>query len=317
VQVRFGPPSAGGKWRVSPTNYGEFYGAFGYYTNYTDISRLLVFHNPNFAIEVTDVPGFVTPTRGPEMTAVMRQRLNRENTFGWNARPGRNRRLRNTDPHKLAAFLEKEHPQTTALIMAHLDPPHASSILAKLPDELRILIVKRMAQIRQFSPEVTETISSVLLQKLGQGREEKKQVSVRPENVSELMNHLEPTTSRTILEAIEKENAELANDIRNLMFTFEDLVGIPETALRDWLAAVDKKTLGLALKGASEQVRDHIFKAMSSRAVEMMKEDIEALGRVRSKEVTKAQQEAVAIARTLEAEGKITLRAEKDDDFVS
>src|SRR5882724_5991128 len=225
--------------------------------------------------------------------------------------------LRNTDPHKLAAFLEKEHPQTTALIMAHLDPPHASSILAKLPDELRILIVKRMAQIRQFSPEVTETISSVLLQKLGQGREEKKQVSVRPENVSELMNHLEPTTSRTILEAIEKENAELANDIRNLMFTFEDLVGIPETALRDWLAAVDKKTLGLALKGASEQVRDHIFKAMSSRAVEMMKEDIEALGRVRSKEVTKAQQEAVAIARTLEAEGKITLRAEKDDDFVS
>jgi len=114
------------------------------------------------------------------------------------------------------------------------------------------------------------------------------------------MNHLEPTTSRTILEAIEKENAELANDIRNLMFTFEDLVGIPETALRDWLAAVDKKTLGLALKGASEQVRDHIFKAMSSRAVEMMKEDIEALGRVRSKEVTKAQQEVAAIARTLE-----------------
>ena len=90
-----------------------------------------------------------------------------------------------------------------------------------------------------------------------------------------------------------------------------------ETALRDWLAAVDKKTLGLALKGASEPVREHIFKAMSSRAVEMMKEDIEALGRVRGKDVTKAQQEAVAIARTLEAEGKISLRAEKDDDFVA
>jgi flagellar motor switch protein FliG len=131
------------------------------------------------------------------------------------------------------------------------------------------------------------------------------------------MNHLDPTASRTILEALEKDNAELANDIRNLMFTFEDLVNIPETALRDWLAAVDKKTLGLALKGASEPVREHIFKAMSSRAVEMMKEDIEALGRVRAKEVTKAQQEAVAIARTLEAEGKITLRAEKDDDFVA
>jgi flagellar motor switch protein FliG len=225
--------------------------------------------------------------------------------------------LRTIDPQKLAAFLEKEHPQTTALVLAHLAPQNASSILAKLPDEVRIAVVKRMAQIRQFSPEIAETIGNVLQQKLGQAKEEKKQVSVRPENVSELMNHLEPATCRTILEAIEKENSELANDIRNLMFTFEDLVNIPENALRDWLAAVDKKTLGLALKGASEGVRDHIFKAMSSRAVEMMKEDIEALGRVRSKEVTKAQQEAVAIARTLEAEGKITLRAEKDDDFVA
>jgi flagellar motor switch protein FliG len=225
--------------------------------------------------------------------------------------------LRAIDTVKLAAFLEKEHPQTTALILAHLDPAHASTILAKLPDDLRIGIVKRMAQLRQFSPEITETINNTLKQKLAQVKEEKKQVTIKPENVSALMNHLDPTASRTILEALEKDNAELANDIRNLMFTFEDLVNIPETALRDWLAAVDKKTLGLALKGASEPVREHIFKAMSSRAVEMMKEDIEALGRVRAKEVTKAQQEAVAIARTLEAEGKITLRAEKDDDFVA
>lgn len=236
---------------------------------------------------------------------------------GGNEKDGGLHWLRTIDPVKLAAFLEKEHPQTTALILAHLDPAHASTILAKLPDDLRIGIVKRMAQIRQFSPEITETINNTLKQKLAQVKEEKKQVTVKPENVSALMNHLEPTASRTILEAIEKDNAELANDIRNLMFTFEDLVNIPETALRDWLAAVDKKTLGLALKGASEGVREHIFKAMSSRAVEMMKEDIEALGRVRSKEVTKAQQEAVAIARTLEAEGKITLRAEKDDDFVA
>jgi flagellar motor switch protein FliG len=225
--------------------------------------------------------------------------------------------LRNTDPQALAAFLEKEHPQTTALILAHLDPAHASSILSRLPSDLRVDVVKRMAQLRHFSPEVAETISQVLNQKLKQGGEEKKQASVRPESVSELMNHLEPTTSRTILEAIERENADLANDIRNLMFTFDDLVNIPETALRDWLAAVDKKTLGLALKGASEPVKAHIFKAMSSRAVDMMKEDIEALGRVRGKDVAKAQQDAIAIARQLEAEGKIALRAEKEDDFVA
>jgi len=236
---------------------------------------------------------------------------------GGSDKEGGLRWLRTIEPVKLGAFLEKEHPQTIALILAHLDPAHASTVLAKLPDDLRIVVVKRMAQIRQFSPEITDTINSALKQKLAQVKEEKKQVTVKPENVSQLMNHLDPAASRTILEAIERENAELANDIRNLMFTFEDLVNIPETALRDWLAAVDKKTLGLALKGASDEVRTHIFKAMSSRAVEMMKEDIEALGRVRGKDVLKAQQEAVAIARTLEAEGKITLRAEKDDDFVA
>src|SRR5437667_9661427 len=114
--------------------------------------------------------------------------------------------LRTIDPTKLAAFLEKEHPQTTALVLAHLEPSHASSILSKLPDDLRIVVVKRMAQLRQFSPEITETINNILHQKLGQIKEEKKQVTVRPENVSALMNHLEPAASRIILEAIEKDN---------------------------------------------------------------------------------------------------------------
>jgi flagellar motor switch protein FliG len=225
--------------------------------------------------------------------------------------------LRNTDPRQLAAVLEKEHPQTVALIVAHLEPQHASPILALLPSELQIDVVKRIAQLQQFSPEAAETISNVLIQKLKQGGVEKKQATSRLDSVPGLMNHLAPATSRAILEAIEKENAELANKIRNLMFTFEDLVGVPETALRDLLGAVDKKTLALALKGASEAVKEHIFKAMSSRAVEMLKEDIEVLGRVRAKDVAKAQQEAIASARQLEAEGKIVLRAESDDEFVA
>jgi len=225
--------------------------------------------------------------------------------------------LRNTDPKQLAAVLEKEHPQTVALIVAHLEPQHASPILALLPSELQIDVVKRIAQLQQFSPEATETISNVLNQKLKQSGVEKKQATSRLDSVPGLMNHLAPATSRAILEAIEKENADLANNIRNLMFTFEDLVGVPETALRDLLGAVDKKTLALALKGASEAVKDHIFKAMSSRAVEMLKEDMEVLGRVRAKDVAKAQQEAIASARQLEAEGKIVLRAESDDEFVA
>ena len=146
---------------------------------------------------------------------------------------------------------------------------------------------------------------------------EKKQATSRLESVPGLMNHLAPATSQAILSAIEKENAELANNIRNLMFTFEDLVGVPETAMRDLLGAVDKKTLALALKGASEAVKEHIFKAMSSRAVEMLKEDMDVLGRVRAKDVAKAQQEVIASARQLEAEGKLVLRAESDDEFVA
>jgi flagellar motor switch protein FliG len=225
--------------------------------------------------------------------------------------------LRNTDPVQLAALLEKEHPQTIALIMAHLEPQHASPILGKLPSELQIDVVKRVAQLQNFSPEAAETISSVLHQKLKQSGGDKKQAAARVDNVPGLMNHMEPTTAKAILDAIEKDNADLANDIRNQMFTFEDLIGVPETAMRDLLAAVDKKTLALALKGATEPVKDHIFKAMSSRAVEMLKEDMEVLGRVRGKDVAKAQQEAIANARQLEAEGKITLRAEADDEFVA
>jgi flagellar motor switch protein FliG len=225
--------------------------------------------------------------------------------------------LRNTDAKQLAAVLEKEHPQTIALIVAHLEPQHASPILSLLPSELQIDVVKRIAQLQEFSPEAAETISNVLNQKLKQGGAEKKQATSRLESVPGLMNHLAPATSRAILEAIEKENAELANNIRNMMFTFEDLVGVPESALRDLLGAVDKKTLALALKGASEAVKEHIFKAMSSRAVEMLKEDMEVLGRVRAKDVAKAQQEVIVSARQLEAEGKLVLRAESDDEFVA
>jgi flagellar motor switch protein FliG len=171
--------------------------------------------------------------------------------------------------------------------------------------------------LQNFSPEAAETISKVLHEKLKQSGMEKKQMPARMENVPGLMNQLEPATSRAILDAIEQDNSELASNIRNQMFTFEDLIGVPETALRDLLGAVDKKTLALALKGASEPVKEHIFKAMSSRAVEMLKEDMDVLGRVRGKEVAKAQQEAIATARQLEAEGKIVLRAEADDEFVA
>jgi flagellar motor switch protein FliG len=135
-------------------------------------------------------------------------------------------------------------------------------------------------------------------------------------SVAELMNRMEATAAGSILEAIERDEPKLAVGIRNLMFTFEDILGLPEASLREFVGAADKKVLALALKGASEDLKNHIFRAMSSRAVEMLKEDMEVLGPVRAKEVAKAQEEAVATARKLESEGKLVLKMEGDDEYL-
>jgi flagellar motor switch protein FliG len=134
--------------------------------------------------------------------------------------------------------------------------------------------------------------------------------------VAEVLNRLEPAAVNTILEAIEAEDANLALNIRNLMFTFEDLIGVSENGIRELVAKLDKKVLALALKGTSEELRKHLMKAMSSRAVEMLKEDMDVLGMVRAREVAKAQQEAIVIARQMESEGKIVLKAETADEYI-
>jgi flagellar motor switch protein FliG len=127
---------------------------------------------------------------------------------------------------------------------------------------------------------------------------------------------MDPASGKVILEIIERDDAKLALSIRNLMFTFDDLLGVPEVGIRELLAQLDKKTLAQALKGASTQLRDHLFKSMSSRAVDMLKEDMETLGPLRSRDVAKAQQECVSVARKLEAEGKIQLKQEIEDELV-
>jgi flagellar motor switch protein FliG len=135
--------------------------------------------------------------------------------------------------------------------------------------------------------------------------------------VAEVMNRLDIATAKTILEGIEKEDPKLALSIRNLMFTFEDLLTVPETGIRELLGQIDKKTLATALRGSSEELKNYIFKSMSSRAVEMLKEDMDVLGPVKSREIQRAQTEAVAVARKLESEGKLTLSPEGDDEFVA
>jgi flagellar motor switch protein FliG len=224
--------------------------------------------------------------------------------------------LQKADPQQLAKFLEGEHPQTIALILAHLDGKQASALLMKLPEQVRAQSVKRLAQLRQFSPEMAEKVSVVLNRRLLSLGEQSRKTYAGFKSVADVMNRLEPAAAKTILENIEQDDPKTAINIRNLMFTFEDLLGVADVSVREWLGSMDKKTLALALKGASADLKDHVFRAMSSRAVEMLKEDMEALGPVRGKDVIQAQQEAVTLLRKLEADGKVTLKTEGDDEYV-
>jgi flagellar motor switch protein FliG len=225
--------------------------------------------------------------------------------------------LRKADPQQLAKFIEDEHPQTIALILAHLESKQASTVLMRLPPELRAEPIKRLAQLRQFSPEMAQRVAVVLHKRLEALGEQSRRAYAGLKGVAELMNRLDLKTGKDILETIEGEDPKLALSIRNLMFTFEDLLTVPEAGIRELLGQMDKKTLATALRGASEEIKNYIFKSMSSRAVEMLKEDMEVLGPVKSREINRAQLEAVAVARKLEAEGKLTLTPGGEDEFVA
>jgi flagellar motor switch protein FliG len=227
--------------------------------------------------------------------------------------------LKKADPQQLAKFIEDEHPQTIALILAHLESKMASTVLMKLPPELRAEPIKRLAQLRQFAPEMAERVSVVLHKRLEALGEQSRRAYQGLRGVADLMNRLDVVVGKSILESIEGEDPKLALSIRNLMFTFEDLLTIPETGIRELLGQMDKKMLATALKGASEELKTYIFKSMSSRAVEMLKEDMDVLGPVKARQISTAQLEAVAIARKLEAEGKLSLtpEAEGEDELVT
>ena len=224
--------------------------------------------------------------------------------------------LQQVDPEQLGKFLDSEHPQTVALVLAHLDPKRASMVLANLGGEQKVASVRRLAEMRQFSPEMAQKVALILHHRLENVGESVRKEYSGFKAVADLMNRMGPEEAKKILEQVEDEDADLALGIRNLMFTFEDLVTIPAASIREIVSQVDKRQLGLALKGAREDLRAHVFAAMSSRAAEMMKEDMEVMGPVRAREVSGAQAEILTTARKLELEGKIILKIEQGDDLM-
>jgi flagellar motor switch protein FliG len=224
--------------------------------------------------------------------------------------------LQRTDPQKLARFLDGEHPQTIALVLGQLGDRQASALLMSLPSDTRAEAVKRLANLRRFSPEMAEKVSVILNQRLKAVGEHGKRTYSGFQSAADIMNCIDTTTAQEILENIDNDEPTLAISIRDLMFTFDDLLQVSESQIRELTSAVDKKTLATALKGTNDGLKDHFFRTMSSRAVEMLKEDIDALGPVRSKDIAKAQAEIVATARKLESEGKIVLKGEGNDEYV-
>jgi flagellar motor switch protein FliG len=224
--------------------------------------------------------------------------------------------LERADPQQLSKFILGEHPQTIALILAHLQPANAAQLATLLPEELRVEVLTRMASLEDISPDVVSRISSVIelrLKALG-GPSREQHGGVRA--VAELFNRLERTVSTPVLEAIEEARPELAVSIRNLMFVFDDLLHVDDNGMREIIQRADKKGLTIALKGASDEIRQRFFVNMSKRAGEMLREEMEVLGAVRLRDVEKSQQEVVAIARKLEEEGLISTGAAAGEAYV-
>ena len=226
-------------------------------------------------------------------------------------------KLQRTDPQQLGKLLDTEHPQTIALVLAHLDPKRASMVLDNLSEDHKVVSIQRLAEMRQFSPEMAQKVAHILHRRLENVGDTARKSYSGFKAVADLLNRLNAEEAKKILETIEDAQPELALSIRNLMFTFEDLVTVPATTIREIVSGVDKRQLALALRGANDELRAQIFKAMSSRAVEMLKEDMEVLGPVRSREVAQAQQEILNLARRLEAEGKVILKMETGDEMLA
>jgi flagellar motor switch protein FliG len=226
-------------------------------------------------------------------------------------------KLQRTDPQQLGKLLDSEHPQTIALVLAHLDPRRASLVLDNLSEDHKVVSIQRLAEMRQFSPEMAQKVAHILHRRLENVGDTARKSYSGFKAVADLLNRVNAEQSKKILETIEEGQPELALSIRNLMFTFDDLVTVPPATIREIVSGVDKRQLALALRGTNEEMRAQIFKAMSSRAVEMLKEDMEVLGPVRSREVAQAQQEILNLARRLEAEGKVILKLETGDEMLA
>lgn len=236
---------------------------------------------------------------------------------GLNITSGGSRSLESlemVDAKSLATFLVNEHPQTIAVILAHLEPEKKGEVLKRLPDHLQSEVVLRMANLEHVDPELIEEIDKVLKNQLSNTATVEQAALGGVHPVAEMLNVMDKNTETSIMSSLEEKDPLLAEEIRKLMFVFDDIVKIDDRGIQTLLKEVPNERLLLALKTSSEEIRNRIFKNISARAAEMLREDLSNMGPSRLSDVEQAQQEIVNIARRLEAEGKILIARGGSED---
>lgn len=224
--------------------------------------------------------------------------------------------LKKADPAQVLSFIQDEHPQTIALILAYMPINAAAQIVSKLPQELRVEVAARIASMEQTPPEVVRRIEQVLEKKISTVLSQEMTHAGGPKALVDLLNRVDRTTERLIMDSISESDPELADTVKNMMFVFEDITQLDDRAVQQVLKEVDMKELATALKGTGGEVQQKFFKNMSERAVAMLKEDMEFMGPVRLKIVEEAQQKVVAAIRRLEESGEITISRAGEEDVL-
>ncbi|TVQ26677.1 MAG: flagellar motor switch protein FliG [Spirochaetaceae bacterium] len=224
--------------------------------------------------------------------------------------------IRRTDPTHLLNFIQQEHPQTIALILAYLEPQKASVILGSLPHDVQSDVAKRIATMDRTSPEVLREVERVLEKKLSTLSSEDYTAAGGVESIVEILNLVDRSTEKVIIESLEEEDPELAEEIKKRMFVFEDIVMLDDRAIQKVMREVDTSELAKALKSVDTEVQDKIFRNMSKRASTLLKEDMEYMGPIRMKDVEESQQKIVSIIRKLEEQGEIVVARAGEDELV-
>ncbi len=225
--------------------------------------------------------------------------------------------LRKTDPSQLLNFLQNEHPQTIALVMAYLSPDQAGIVMSGLSIDMQSDVAKRIALMDRTSPDVIREIEKVLEKKLSSLSTQDFTTAGGVPTVVEILNRVDRSTERAIIESLEVDNPELAEEIKQLMFVFEDIVLLDDRSVQLVVREVDTKELALAMKATNEDVTAKIYKNMSKRAADMLKEEISYMGPVKIRDVEEAQTKIVNVIRTLEERGEIVIvRGQGEGTFV-